>query len=127
MWVFSFSHFSSHQLEYGNNGGKLTSTDLKNLSDPILNDFQIQTDKIELLNSLGVKVSIDESVYDKLATIAIKKETGARGLIGAVDKLFVKAMNEISQNENIYETLSIDEKTIDNPKEYTLTKKKSNK
>ena len=32
------------------NGGKLTTTDLKNLSDPILNDFQIQTDKINLLN-----------------------------------------------------------------------------
>ena len=32
------------------NGGKLTATDVKNLSDPILNDFQIQSDKINLLN-----------------------------------------------------------------------------
>jgi WD40 repeat protein len=32
------------------NGGKLTSTDLKNLSDPILNDFQIQTEKCKLLD-----------------------------------------------------------------------------
>ena len=32
------------------NGGKLTSTNIKNLNDPILNDFQIQTEKCQLLD-----------------------------------------------------------------------------
>ena len=32
------------------NGGKLTSTNIKNLGDPILNDFQIQTEKCRLLD-----------------------------------------------------------------------------
>ena len=32
------------------NGGKLTSTNIKNLSDPQSNDFQIQTEKCQLLN-----------------------------------------------------------------------------
>ena len=32
------------------NGGKLTSTNIKNLSDPILNDFHLQTEKCQLLN-----------------------------------------------------------------------------
>lgn len=82
-------------------------------------------DKINLLNSLGIKVDIKDSVYEKLANIAIKKNTGARGLIGSVDNLFVKAMSEVSQNDGIYETLTIDENTIDNPKNYTLTKKKT--
>lgn len=81
-------------------------------------------DKIELLNSLGVDVSIHDNVYEKLANIAIKKNTGARGLIGAVDGLFVKAMTEISQNDDMYDNLIIDEKTVDNPREYTLVKKR---
>ena len=32
------------------NGGKLTSTNIKNLGDPILNDFYMQADKCKLLN-----------------------------------------------------------------------------
>ena len=32
------------------NGGKLTSTNIKNLNEPILNDFQIQTEKCQLLD-----------------------------------------------------------------------------
>ena len=84
-------------------------------------------DKIELLNNLGIDVNIDEAVYEKLAGIAVKKKTGARGLISAVDNLFVKAMSEIAKDEDGYEKLDIDEKTIDNPKNYTLVRKKSNK
>ena len=80
--------------------------------------------KIELLNSLGVNVEIKDSVYDKLANIAIKKNIGARGLIGEVDNLFIKAITEVSQNDDIYESLTIDENTIDNPKNYTLIRKK---
>ena len=80
--------------------------------------------KIKLLNSLGVNVEIKDSVYDKLANIAIKKNIGARGLIGEVDNLFIKAITEVSQNDDIYESLTIDENTIDNPKNYTLIRKK---
>ncbi len=82
-------------------------------------------DKIKLLESLGIKVDIKDSVYEKLANIAIEKNTGARGLIAAIDNLFVKAISEISQNDGIYEVLKIDEKTIDNPKNFTLIKKKN--
>ena len=32
------------------NGGKLTSTDIKNLEEPLLSDFQIQSDKCKLLS-----------------------------------------------------------------------------
>ena len=48
------------------NDGKLTATDVKNLSDPILNDFQIQTDKIKLLNdNKCVVVVINEEEFRK--------------------------------------------------------------
>ena len=84
-------------------------------------------DKINLLNSFGIQVEIKDSVYEKIATNAINKKTGARGLISAVDTLFTKALLEISKDENSYEKLVIDDKTIENPKNYTLIKKKSNK
>ena len=106
---------------------ELNSLTKENLIEIMKNpNEELIKNKVELLNSLGISVKIDEAVYEKLANIAIKKNTGARGLIGTVDNLFVKAMTEISQNDNIYETLTIDEKTIDNPKNYTLIKKKSN-
>ena len=81
--------------------------------------------KIELLESLGVKVDIKDTVYEKLASIAIEKNTGARGLMSVIDNLFVKAISEISQNDGVYETLKIDEKTIENPKNFTLIKRKT--
>ena len=80
--------------------------------------------KINLLNSVGVSVNIKDSVYEKLANMAIAKNTGARGLIGAIDRLFVKAIVEIAENDGVYDSLTIDDHTVDNPKHYVLTKKK---
>ena len=82
-------------------------------------------EKIEILKNEGVKVEITDSVYEKLANIAIEKNIGARGLMSAVDKLFIKAISEISQNEGKYEALKIDEKTIEDPQKFTLIKKKN--
>ena len=80
--------------------------------------------KVKILNDLGVKVLIKESVYDKLASIALQKNTGARGLISAIDGLFIKVMSEVSQNKEGYSSLIIDEETIENPKAYTLVRRK---
>ena len=144
--------FGTHNIKAQKKSKKLTTNDLVNygLKQELIGRFtnvielnpltkenliaimknpneELIKNKIKLLNSLGINVKIEESVYEKLANIAIKKNTGARGLIGTVDNLFVKAMTEISQNENIYEDLTIDDRTIDNPKNYTLVKKKGNK
>ena len=69
------------------NGGKLTSTDLKNLSDPILNDFQIQTDKITLLNDNKCVVISNGDEY-KTEYYLLDSEDG--GYIGKI-KFFKKA------------------------------------
>ena len=69
------------------NGGKLTSTDLKNLSDPILNDFQIQTDKITLLNDNKCVVISNGDEY-KTEYYLLDAEDG--GYIGKI-KFFKKA------------------------------------
>ena len=46
------------------NGGKLTSTDIKDLSDPTLNDFQIQSKKCNLLNDNKCAVIIDGDKFN---------------------------------------------------------------
>jgi len=76
------------------NGGKLTSTDLKNLSEPILNDFQIQTDKIKLLNDNKSVVVITNSDEDKIEYCLMSAEDG--GYFGKIN--FVKKTERNSEN-----------------------------
>ena len=76
------------------NGGKLTATDLKNLSDPILNDFQIQTDKIKLLNDNKSVVVVTNSDDDKTEYCLMNAEDG--GYFGRIN--FVKITERNSEN-----------------------------
>ena len=82
------------------------------------------SEKRKILQERNITVQIEESVYEKLAKIAIEKKIGARGLISSIDNLFTKAMLEISRSDDIYSKLIITEKTIENPKNYTLIRKK---
>ena len=75
------------------NGGKLTTTDLKNLSDPILNDFQIQNDKICLLNDNKCVVCSNGDEY-KTDYFLLNAEDG--GYIGKIN--FVKKADRYSEN-----------------------------
>ena len=58
------------------NGGKLTSTDFKNLADPHLNDFQIQSDKCQLLEDNKCAVIEFGDEYNKEFNL-INVENGA--------------------------------------------------
>lgn len=87
------------------------------------NNTTIQ-EKVNILNTLGIKINLDDEVYNLLADNALKNNTGARGLISEVDNLFIKAMKEISENQNDYSELIITTDTVKNPKNYTLVKKK---
>ena len=79
------------------NGGKLTATDVKNLSDPILNDFQIQTDKIKLLNdNKCVVVVINEEEYKKEYCLMNAEDGGYFGKINFVKKTERNSENYIT-------------------------------
>lgn len=91
---------------------------IKNPNSDILND------KEQILKEEGIQLLVQGNVYEKIASKAILKNIGVRGLDSTVEALFVKAMKEISLNEGIYEQLIIDEKTVDDPKHYTLVKKR---
>lgn len=83
-------------------------------------------EKRRLLESLGIKLNLEEEVYSYIADNAIKKNTGARGITGEVDRLFLKAMKEISQTsdkENLSE-LIINKDTILDHHAYKLIRKK---
>ena len=86
------------------NGGKLTTTDLKNLSDPILNDFQIQTDKINLLNDNKCAVTTSGDEY-KTEYYLMNAEDG--GYIGKIK--FMKKADRYSEN---YITINPSEEAI---------------
>ena len=79
--------------------------------------------KIKILNELKIKLQIDEEVYQDLAKEAIKKDTGARALIGCVDSLFVEPFAKISQEPTTYKSLTLKKKSQENPKGYILEKK----
>lgn len=107
---------------------KLNSLSKENLIAIMKNpNNQTIQEKINTLSELGIKITIEEDVYNQLAENALKNNTGARGLIGAVDSLFIKAMTEISHNQNDYSELIITTETINNPKHYTLVRKKEEK
>ena len=86
------------------NGGKLTTTDLKNLSDPILNDFQIQTEKINILNDNKCAVTTSGDEY-KTDYYLMNAEDG--GYIGKIQ--FFKKADRYSEN---YITINPDEESI---------------
>ena len=75
------------------NEGKLTSTDLKNLSDPILNDFQIQYDKINLLNDKKCVIITNGDEY-KMEYFLLNAEDGR--YIGKIN--FFKKVDRYSEN-----------------------------
>ena len=95
-------------------------TIMKNPNNSVLNE------NIKIFEELGVSVNVEEEIYNLVAERALKKNTGARGLTSVIDNLFIKAMNDISQNPDSYSELIITKETLDNPKKYTLVRKKDN-
>lgn len=84
------------------------------------------------MHSIGIEIENVDSVVDNLVENAIKKQIGARGLIGSSMNMFLKVFKEIGNNPNKYNKLIIGENIIDNPNDFELltikkkTKKKIN-
>ena len=75
---------------------------------------------IKMLNEQGITVNINKEVYELIAESAIKYKTGARGLNTVVNRLFSKAIYEISNPENKYNYLEITKDTVNDPNNYIL-------
>ncbi len=77
----------------------------------------------EFLLKQGVDLKINDSAYNAIASKASNDIYGARGLDEIVERALSDASFEIATNPEIYSELIIDEKTIEDNKQYTLVKK----
>ena len=101
----------------------------------VLKDILLNSDEsglyqiIESLHSIGIEIENIDNVVDNLVENAIKRQIGARGLIGSSMNMFLKVFKEIGNNPNKYNKLIIGGNIIDNPNDFELltTKKKTKK
>ena len=96
---------------------------IKILNNP---DSDLLSDKINILNAVGVRLKINNLnlFNDEVASIALQKKIGVRGLNSVLESAFSSAMCEISQSGEKYDELIVDENIVRNPKKYVLTRKK---
>ena len=102
---------------------KLNDLSIEDLKNVLLKSEQSAL-KIEedIFEKLGVKVKFTDGYINAVAEKAYKKKTGARGLGGIVDKSTWKALDEISNNPDVYKQVTFDEKSVEDSNQYKLTK-----
>ena len=83
--------------------------------------------QIKIFNDEGVEVKIREEVFEAIAEDAIKRKIGARGLDGAINRLFSKALYAISDSDNKCNYLEITKETVMDPSKYILLIKSKSK
>ncbi len=74
----------------------------------------------------NIKLSFTDDALEAIATEAINKETGARGLRSIVEEIMLEAMYELPSESGITECI-VDEKIINNTKKIELIVKKDKK
>ena len=102
---------------------KLNDLSIEDLKNVLLKSEQSAL-RIEedIFRKLGVKVKFTDGYINAVAEKAYKKKTGARGLGGIVDKSTWKAIDEISNNPDVYKQVTFDEKSVEDSNQYKLTK-----
>jgi len=78
----------------------------------------------EIFEKLGVKIKFTDGYIEAVAKKAYDKKTGARGLAGIVDQSTWRAFDEVCSNKGMYKQVTFNEKTVEDNKQYKLTKNK---
>lgn len=81
----------------------------------------------EIFRKLGVKIRFTDGYINKVAKKAYDKKTGARGLNGIIDESTWEAFEEVYQNPEIFSSVVLTEKTVDDSSKYRVYKKKLKK
>lgn len=79
----------------------------------------------EIFRGLGVELKVTPDCLTTIAQKAYDKKAGARSLNGIINAATWKSLSEVSEKPFEYESLEIDERTIEDPKIYKLTKKQA--
>ena len=102
----------------------LTKEDLKNI---ILNKNSEFGKIIALIKEADIELSNIDFLCDLVATNAIEKHLGARGINQVMSKIFINILYDIMNNPELYGKLIIGENILENPMDYSLIEKKQNK
>ena len=80
----------------------------------------------KLFEDLGVKLTAGDDFMRKIAQNAYDRKTGARGLNTVVEEATWEAYYDAYMNGDEYDEIILTADTVDNPKQYTLVRKKGN-
>jgi len=80
----------------------------------------------KIFADLGVKIKFTDDCLNLLASDAIKRKTGARGLNTIIDEITWQAFETVYKKENRgqYSEVIIDEETVKDPSKFQLVKRK---
>lgn len=77
---------------------------------------------IKLLDMDGVKLTFDDAALDAIASKAIERNTGARGLRSIMENLMLSIMYEVPARKDVMEVIISKECVTDNAKPQLITK-----
>ena len=103
---------------------RMNTLSLENLVDIIKNSNLSEMKKyLSKLENMGIKVTIPDSVYERIAKLAHSYGTGARGLNIVVDNVFENVLYEIFNGIKDVEEVSLGENIVQNKEDFTLKKR----
>ncbi len=109
--------------------GRVTIVKMNDLDVNAIKRIMLESDESaikiqqEIFNKLNVKLTFTDEYIAAVATDAVDKKTGARGLNSVVDDSTWCAFDEVYSNMGVYSEVILDEKTIEDPTHYQLVKK----
>lgn len=109
--------------------GRVTVIKMNDLDIKAIKRIMLESDESaikiqqEIFNKLNVKLTFTDGYITAVATNAVDKKTGARGLNAVVDDSTWCAFDEVYSNMGLYSEVILDEKTVEDPTHYQLVKK----
>ena len=82
---------------------------------------------INALNLLNVEITNINEVIDIIATDALTKQIGARGLVFTINNMFQEIFYEVGNNPGKYNKVTIGKNIIEDPFDFVLTNRISKK
>ena len=110
--------------------GRVVVVKLNDLSVEQLKQVLVESDQSaikiqqDIFDKLGVKIKFTDEYLSAVAKKAYDKKTGARGLAGIVDQSTWRAFDEVCSNKGLYKQVTFNEETVEDNKQYKLTKNK---
>ena len=110
--------------------GRVTVIKLNDLDIDDIKRVMLESDESELkvqeaiFEKLGVKITFTDDYITEIARNAYSKGTGLRGIDDVVDGTTWRALDEVMTHRGEYEEVILADKTVNDPENYQLVKRK---